>query len=122
MGDCIGVLVAVQLMALVASTLVDLVKNLRAFAGILVVSGNIVPCSSSRWCPLLATVPCPVLGGVPCLLKIQYHVLPLGGVLCVCCSGDLAVQRCHLSSRPNEVLVIRVFVILFYAILFYSIM
>lgn len=29
-----------QLMALVASTLVDLVKNLRAFAGILVVSVN----------------------------------------------------------------------------------
>ena len=120
MGDCIAVMVAVQLMALVASTLVDLVKNLRAFAGILVVSGNIVPCSSSRWCPILATVPCPVLDGV-CLLQIQYHVLPLGGVLCVCCSGDLAVQRCHHSSRPNEVLVIRVFVIVFYAILFYSI-
>lgn len=31
-----------QLMALVASTLLDLVKNLRAFAGILVVSDNAV--------------------------------------------------------------------------------
>lgn len=31
----------VQLMALVASTLLDLLKNLRAFAGILVVSDSI---------------------------------------------------------------------------------
>lgn len=32
----------VQLMALVASTLLDLVKNLRAFAGILVVSDQLI--------------------------------------------------------------------------------
>ncbi len=37
----------VQLMALVASTLLDLVKNLRAFAGVLVVSDNSIIQSTS---------------------------------------------------------------------------
>lgn len=73
-----------QLMALVASTLVDLVKNLRAFAGILVVSVNSA---------------LSVISGVLRMQSSCCLLSDVGGVLCVCCHWDLAFPRCYCSSR-----------------------
>lgn len=75
-----------QLMALVASTLMDLVKNLRAFAGILVVSSPLVPVGSFRRSSCL-------------------HVGfgPAGGVLRVCGVRDLALRRRHQTSSWKQV-------------------
>lgn len=104
-------------MALVASTLLDLVKNLRAFAGILLVSALriykmpfltlVIVSLSSRFVPVFFFSAAPLY----CVLsfhltnqfsflesdfcdKLQmFHLstLPAGGLLHVCCGWNLAV-------------------------------
>lgn len=75
-------------MALVASTLVDLVKNLRAFAGVLVVSALTFSIVSTH---LYFSV-----------LMYVFLLLPvLGRILCVRRYWDLALSWCYISPKPK---------------------
>lgn len=102
-------------MALVASTLLDLVKNLRAFAGILLVSALriykmpfltlVIVLLSSRFVPVCFFSATPLYCVLSCHLTNQFSfldfrdklrmchlsALPAGGLLHVCCGWNLAV-------------------------------